>query len=83
VRAHLVHDVKDLDFDPAARGVALVVSGHSHRPSIERRGGVLFVNPGSAGPRRFDLPVSVARCTIAGRGVRARLVYMPIRRISR
>lgn len=58
---HLVHDVKALAFDPAAEGVDVVVSGHSHKPSVERSGGVLFLNPGSAGRRRFRLPVTLAR----------------------
>jgi uncharacterized protein len=83
LRIHLLHDVNELDFEPAARGIAAVISGHSHWPSITRRGGVLFVNPGSAGPRRFDLPVSLARCRIAGHRLHARLVHIPIRRISR
>ena len=89
VRVHLLHAVKDLDIELAQ--VALVVSGHSHRPLIDRRDGVLFVNPGSAGPRRFKLPVSVARCEIVGGRVEASLVplaiadraHIPIRRISR
>ena len=57
---YLVHSVKDLDINPVIAGVAVVVSGHSHRPGLEERNGVLYLNPGSAGPRRFDLPVSVA-----------------------
>ncbi|MHC4492615.1 MAG: metallophosphoesterase family protein, partial [Planctomycetota bacterium] len=57
---HALHILDDLDLDPATGGFAAVVYGHSHRPSIERRRGVLYVNPGSAGPRRFDLPVSLA-----------------------
>jgi putative phosphoesterase len=61
----LLHDLGDLDLDPAAAGLSVVVSGHSHRALIRREGDVLFVNPGSAGPRRFGLPLSVARLTIA------------------
>ena len=57
---YVLHDVKALDLDPAAAGLHIVVSGHSHKPSRAERGGVLFLNPGSAGPRRFDLPVTVA-----------------------
>lgn len=57
---YLVHSIKDLDINPVIAGVAVVVSGHSHRPSIEERNGILYLNPGSAGPRRFDLPVSIA-----------------------
>ena len=58
---YVLHDVKALDLKPAAAGVAMVVSGHSHKPLSEEREGVLYVNPGSAGPRRFNLPVTVAR----------------------
>jgi putative phosphoesterase len=57
---YLVHSVHDLDIDPVAAGVDVVISGHSHQPGIERRGPVLYLNPGSAGPRRFKLPVTLA-----------------------
>jgi putative phosphoesterase len=60
VRFFVLHSVKDLDVDPAEAGFQAVVSGHSHRPEIHVREGVLFINPGSAGPRRFRLPISVA-----------------------
>lgn len=56
---YMLHDASRLDLDPATAGFAAVISGHSHRPLIERRKGVLFLNPGSAGPRRFKLPVSI------------------------
>jgi len=72
VSIYLLHDVHDLDLDPRAAGFAAVVSGHSHRPSIAEKDGVLFVNPGSAGPRRFTLPVAVARLTIGAGGTTAR-----------
>jgi len=62
----VLHDISELDLDPAAAGFAAVVFGHSHQPLIETRDGVLFLNPGSAGPRRFKLPVSVARITVSG-----------------
>jgi predicted phosphodiesterase len=71
VRVHVLHDLAGLDIDPAAHGVRVVVSGHSHRPRVEERAGVLYVNPGSAGPRRFKLPVAVARLDIEGTEVRA------------
>ncbi len=58
---YVLHDVHALDLDPAAAGFHIVVSGHSHKPARSERNGVLFLNPGSAGPRRFDLPVTVAR----------------------
>lgn len=57
---YVLHDVHTLDLDPAAAGFQIVVSGHSHKPARTERGGVLYLNPGSAGPRRFDLPVTVA-----------------------
>jgi uncharacterized protein len=58
---YVIHDVDDLDLDPAASGIAAVIAGHSHRPRNELVGGVLYFNPGSAGPRRFSLPISVGR----------------------
>ena len=58
---YILHDLNELDLDPAAGGFGVVVSGHSHKPARTERGGVLFVNPGSAGRRRFKLPVTVAR----------------------
>jgi uncharacterized protein len=61
---YLVHSVHDLDINPVAAGVAMVVSGHSHKASVEVRGGVVFFNPGSAGPRRFSLPVTVGFVTV-------------------
>jgi putative phosphoesterase len=61
---YLVHSIHDLDISPSAAGIAAVISGHSHNPSIEIRNGVLYLNPGSAGPRRFQLPVTVAMITI-------------------
>ena len=73
VRVYVLHNLAELDLDPAAAGFQVVVSGHSHRPSVERRDGVLHVNPGSAGPRRFKLPVSIGELQIAGSSVKARL----------
>jgi|SRR5215472_5410173 len=61
---YVLHDVHALDLDPAAAGFRIVVSGHSHKPGQTERGGVLYINPGSAGPRRFDLPVTVARLSL-------------------
>src|SRR3954447_14391072 len=58
---YVLHDVNALDLDPAAAGFHVVVSGHSHKPSRRERAGVVYVNPGSAGPRRFNLPITVAR----------------------
>jgi len=68
----VLHDLAELDVDPRAAGVAAVITGHSHQPAIEERDGVIFVNPGSAGPRRFSLPVSVGELLIDGTRVSAR-----------
>jgi putative phosphoesterase len=72
----MVHDLATLKFDPVAHGVRVVVSGHSHRPLIERRQGVLYVNPGSAGPRRFRLPVSVGQLVVRGTDIDAKLITL-------
>jgi uncharacterized protein len=64
----VVHELPDLQGDPAQAGIAVVVSGHSHKPSCATRDGVLYVNPGSAGPRRFKLPVTAAMLTIGNPG---------------
>ncbi len=74
VRLHVVHDVKTLRGDPAERGIDVVIAGHSHRPRVERRGRWLLVNPGSAGPRRFSLPIAVARLHLGPGGARARVI---------
>ena len=73
---YAIHDVAAIDIEPRAAGVQVVVSGHSHQPSIRRQDGVVFVNPGSAGPRRFKLPISVGELTIAGPAVTARTVVL-------
>jgi putative phosphoesterase len=74
VAIHVVHDVKELDIDPAAAGVQVVVSGHSHKPACVERGGVLYVNPGSAGRRRFTLPIAAGELLVEDGRVSARLV---------
>jgi len=76
---HVLHDISELDLDPAAVGYAAVVYGHSHRPSIEMREGVLFLNPGSAGPRRFKLPVSIARVSVCGQQLRPEIVELQVK----
>jgi uncharacterized protein len=78
VALYVLHDVHALDLDPVAAGFQAVISGHSHRPAMAKRQGVLFLNPGSAGPRRFKLPVSVARLTIRGNAIDAQLVELTI-----
>lgn len=77
-RVHLLHDFAELAIDLAASGIDVVVSGHSHRPAIERRAGVLYVNPGSAGPRRFTLPVTVARLDLAAAAAEATIVELAV-----
>lgn len=74
IRIHMVHDVRDLALDPRAEGIAVVVSGHSHKPSVTHKDGVLFLNPGSAGRRRFRLPVTVALLDLSGERPEARIV---------
>ena len=73
VRIEVVHDLKDLELEPLAGRCQLVVSGHSHQPSVNERNGVLFLNPGSAGRRRFKLPVSIGYVLIAQQAVAARI----------
>ena len=73
---YCLHDLGDLDLDPAAAGLAAVISGHPHQPRIERRGGVLFINPGSAGPRRFSLPITLVRLHLAGGRLEPELVTL-------
>lgn len=73
---YALHDLAQLDIEPAQAGVQVVVSGHSHRPAIEKREGVLYVNPGSAGPRRFKLPISVAELVVDGKVVTPRIVEL-------
>ena len=68
---YVLHNLRELALDPHAAGCDVVISGHSHRPSIERKAGVLYLNPGSAGPRRFKLPIALARLTITGDEIRA------------
>lgn len=66
LQLYVLHDLATLDLDPRAAGFAAVISGHSHRPSAEVRHGVLYLNPGSVGPRRFTLPIAMARLHVAG-----------------
>jgi uncharacterized protein len=76
VALYVLHDVHELDLDPSAAGFRVVISGHSHRPSLATRHGVLYLNPGSAGPRRFKLPISLARLHIQGSAVEAQLIEL-------
>jgi uncharacterized protein len=73
---YVIHDLADLSLEPAAAGFAAVLSGHSHRPLVEARKGVLFVNPGSAGPRRFSLPVAVALLVAGPKACKASIIEL-------
>ena len=72
----VLHDSQALNVDPVASGLGVVISGHSHQPSIERQNGVLYLNPGSAGKRRFSLPVTLAKLEIGQAGAEATLVRL-------
>ena len=78
VLVYVLHDLALIDLDPAAAGFNVVVSGHSHRPACSQRDGVWYVNPGSAGPRRFTLPVATGMLEIDHGTVRPRLIELPI-----
>jgi putative phosphoesterase len=78
IRLYVVHDLADLDLDPAASEFSAIISGHSHRPSARVLGGILYLNPGSAGPRRFSLPVCVARIAVRGANLRPELVELAV-----
>ena len=73
---YLIHDLGELDLDQAAAGFHAVVSGHSHQPKLERRDGVLYLNPGSIGPRRFKLPIAFALLRVTGLVVEAKIVEL-------
>lgn len=73
---YMLHDRHALDLDPVAAGISVVVSGHSHHPAIQWHKGILYFNPGSAGPRRFSTPVSVGFLTVTEAGVEARVVEL-------
>ena len=78
VSVYMLHDLKEMDISPSGAGFRVVISGHSHKPSVEERKGVLYVNPGSAGPRRFRLPVSVARLRVTGEEVSAQVIDLAV-----
>jgi len=78
VSIYVLHDLGQLDLKPEAAGFRVVVYGHSHQPKMEEKNGVLYFNPGSAGPRRFSLPVSVGRLTITAGKVQAQLMELEI-----
>lgn len=76
LRIYVLHDVKQLSIDPAAEGFQMVVSGHSHKAGRSERAGVVYVNPGSAGPRRFRLPVTLARLDLRTSPARVEFVEL-------
>jgi hypothetical protein len=73
---HILHDLSCIGLDPIAAGMQAVISGHSHRPSISTDKGVLYLNPGSAGPRRFSLPVTLARIAITREELHPEMIYL-------
>jgi uncharacterized protein len=75
---YVLHNISELTFDPVEAGIAAVVSGHSHKPSLETRHGVLYLNPGSAGPRRFKLPICVARVEVSDTRIEPTIVTLNI-----
>lgn len=79
VHIYVIHDVNALDLNPRAAGFAAVISGHSHKPKQEVKDGVLYFNPGSAGPRRFKLPVSIGRLEIGPAGIQGSLHRLEVR----
>jgi uncharacterized protein len=78
---YVLHDINQLDLDPVAAGLHAVISGHSHKPAIRTQDGVLYLNPGSAGPRRFSLPVTLARLYVSAHGLEAERIDLlkPVR----
>jgi len=78
VSIYMLHDVKEIDISPSGAGFQVVVSGHSHRPAVAEQRGVLYVNPGSAGPRRFTLPVSLAHLHVAGEKLHAEIIELAV-----
>jgi uncharacterized protein len=76
IRVYAIHDLSRLNIDPSAAGIQVVVSGHSHKPLIQQRDGVVFINPGSAGPRRFKLPISVAEILVESGVISSRIVEL-------
>ena len=75
---YVLHRIQDLDIDPLARGYQVVVSGHSHKPGIHDENGVMYLNPGSAGPRRFSLPICLAKVDIDGNNARAKIIDLNV-----
>jgi putative phosphoesterase len=77
IRFRVVHRIADLALDPETERIAAVIYGHSHKPAIEWRGDLLLLNPGSAGPRRFSLPITIARVRVSGSTIKPELISLP------
>jgi uncharacterized protein len=75
---HVLHDLNQIDLSPSAAGLSVVISGHSHKPVVEEREGVLFINPGSLGPRRFRLPIALAKLYITAESVRGEIIELKL-----
>lgn len=78
ITLYVLHDIADLDLDPPGASIQVVMTGHSHKPLIEERDGVLYINPGSAGPRRFTLPISIGELLVEGTTITPRIVTLEI-----
>ena len=78
VSIYMLHNLKELDLDPIQSGIHIIIAGHSHRPMLEHRGRVMYLNPGSAGPRRFKLPISVARISIRDGRADAEIIELTV-----
>jgi uncharacterized protein len=78
-RLYVLHDIAKLDIDPAENHIAAIIAGHSHKPAVTEKDGVLFLNPGSAGPRRFTLPVALAKLIVGDGELRAEICDLQIK----
>jgi uncharacterized protein len=78
-RLYILHDIAKLDIDPVADGIDAIIAGHSHKPAVSEKDGVLFLNPGSAGPRRFTLPIAVAKLFVGEGEIRAEICPLRIK----
>lgn len=78
ISIYMLHDVKEIDISPSGAGFQVVVSGHSHKPSVAEQRGVLYVNPGSVGPRRFTLPVTLAHLHVNGAKTQAKIIELSV-----
>jgi len=77
VNIYVLHNIDDLDIDPPSADIAVVIFGHSHQPLLEKRHNILYFNPGSAGPKRFNLPVAVGRLSVTHKGIEGEIIALP------